>query len=67
MSTNMNSSIDHLNYNKTRPSSPPYPEYLKTNTKLVTALGDEIDATIDAGVAKAKEEALSKQLDNSEK
>jgi hypothetical protein len=37
------------------------------NTKLVTALGDEIDATIDAGAAKAKEEALSKQLDDSEK
>jgi hypothetical protein len=67
LATNMNSAIDHLNKNKTRPNSPPYPEYLKTNTKLVTALGDEIDATIDAGAAKAKEEALSKQLDNSEK
>jgi hypothetical protein len=67
LATNMNNAIDHLNKNKTRPSSPPYPEYLKTNTKLVTALGDEIDATIDAGAAKAKEEALSKQLDDSEK
>jgi hypothetical protein len=67
LATNMNSAIDHLNKNKTRPSAPPYPEYLKTNTKLVTALGDEIDATIDAGAAKAKEEALSKQLGDSEK
>ena len=67
LATNMNSAIDHLNKNKTRPSSPPYPEYLKTNTKLVTALGDEIDAMIDAGAAKAKEEALSKQLDDSAK
>jgi len=67
LATNMNSAIDHLNKNKTRASSPPYPEYLKTNTKLVTALGDEIDATIDAGAAKAKEEALSKQLDDSGK
>ena len=49
LATNMNGAIDHLNKNKTRPSSPPYPEYLKTNTRLVTALGDEINATIDAG------------------
>ena len=67
LATNMNNAIDHLNKNKTRPSSPPYPEYLKTNTRLVTALGDEIDATIDAGEAKAKEEALTKQLDDSGK
>jgi hypothetical protein len=67
LATNMNSAIDHLNKNKTRPSSPPYPEYLKTNTRLVTALGDEINATIDAGEAKAKEEALTKQLDDSGK
>jgi hypothetical protein len=67
LAMNMNSAIDHLNKNKTRPSSPPYPEYLKTNTRLVTALGDEINATIDAGEAKAKEEALTKQLDDSGK
>jgi hypothetical protein len=67
LATNMNNAIDHLNKNKTRPSTPPYPEYLKTNTRLVTALGDEIDATIDAGEAKAKEEALTKQLDDSGK
>src|SRR5580700_498850 len=67
LATNMNNAIDHLNKNKTRPSSPPYPEYLKTNTRLVTALGDEINATIDAGEAKAKEEALTKQLDDSGK
>jgi hypothetical protein len=64
LASNMNSAIDHLNKNKTRPSSPPYPEYLKTNTRLVTALGDEINATIDAGEAKAKEETLTKQLDS---
>jgi hypothetical protein len=29
LATNMNNAIDHLNKNKTRPSSPPYPEYLK--------------------------------------
>ncbi len=67
LAMNMNSAIDHLNKNKTRPSSPPYPDYLKTNTRLVTALGDEINATIDAGEAKAKEEALTKQLDDSAK
>jgi hypothetical protein len=63
----LRSAIDHLCKNKTRPSSPPYPEYLKTNRRLGTALGDEIDATIDAGEARAKEEALTKQLDDSGK
>jgi hypothetical protein len=67
LATNMNGAIDHLNKNKTRPSSAPYPEYLRTNTRLVTALGDQIDATIEAGEARAKEEALTKQLDDSGK
>jgi len=63
LASNMNAAIDHLNKSKTRPTAPPYPEYLKENTRLATALGDEINAVIDAGEAKAKEEALSKQLD----
>ena len=63
LATNMNRAIDQLNKSKTRPTSTPYVEYLKENTRLATALGDEIDAVIDAGEAKAKEEALSKKLD----
>lgn len=63
LANNMNAAIDHLNKNKTRPTTAPYPEYLKENTRLATALGDEINAVIDAGEAKAKEEALSKKLD----
>ena len=63
LATNMNKAIDQLNKNKTRPTAPPYPEYLKTNTRLVTALGDEINSVIDAGEARAKEESLAKQLD----
>jgi hypothetical protein len=59
----MNAAIDHLNKSKTRPTSAPYVDYLKENTRLATALGNEIDAVIDAGEAKAKEEALSKKLD----
>jgi hypothetical protein len=59
----MNAAIGQLNKNKTRPTAAPYVEYLKENTRLATALGDEIDAVIDAGEAKAKEEALSKKLD----
>src|SRR5580692_1709772 len=49
LATNMNKAIDHLNKNKTRPSAPPYPEYLKANTQIVNALADEIDGTIDYG------------------
>lgn len=61
----MNSAIDHLNKSKGRPIATPYPEYLKENTRLATALGDEMNAIIDAGQAKAKEDSLAKQLDSS--
>ena len=63
LATNMNAAIDHLNKSKTRPTAPPYPEYLKENTRLATALGDEIDAVIDAGVSRAKEQELEKKLE----
>jgi hypothetical protein len=63
LATNMNGAIEHLNKSKARPTTAPYPEYLKENTRLATALGDEINAVIDAGEAKAKEDALSKKLD----
>ena len=63
LATNMNAAIDHLNRSKTRPTTAPYVDYLKENTRLATALGDEINAVIDAGEARAKEDALSKKLD----
>ena len=63
LATNMNAAMDHLNKSKARPTAPPYPEYLKENTRLATALGDEIDAVIDAGVSRAKEQELEKKLE----
>jgi hypothetical protein len=63
LASNMNAAIAQLNKNKSRPIASPYPDYLKENTRLVTALGDEINAVIDAGEAKAKQDALSKNLD----
>src|SRR6201981_1956535 len=51
LANNMNAAIDHLNKSKRRPTAAPYPEYLKENTRLATALGDEINAVIDAGEA----------------
>ena len=67
LATNMNASIDRLNKSKSRPTAPPYPEYLKANTRIVTDLADEIDATIDYGQNKAKLDALGQQLDSSGK
>jgi hypothetical protein len=67
LATNMNATIDRLNKSKTRPSAPPYPEYLKANTRIVTDLADEIDATIDYGQNKAKLDSLGQQLDSSTK
>ena len=64
LATNMNAAIDRLNKSKSRPSAPPYPEYLKANTRIATDLGDEIDATIDYGQNKAKVDSLGQQLDS---
>lgn len=65
LATNMNAAIDRLNKSKARPTTPPYPEYLKTNTQLASDLADEIDTTIDYAQNKAKEESLGQQLDSS--
>jgi hypothetical protein len=67
LATNMNAAIDRLNKSKSRPTAPPYPEYLKTNTRIVSDLADEIDATIDFGQNKAKLDALGQALDSSTK
>jgi hypothetical protein len=65
LATNMNATIDRLNKSKSRPTAPPYPEYLKANTRIVSDLADEIDATIDYGQNKAKLDSLGQQLDSS--
>jgi hypothetical protein len=62
LATNMNKTIDQLSKSKQRPTTAPYPEYLKENARLANAIGDEINGTIDAGEAKAKEDALQSQL-----
>jgi hypothetical protein len=67
LATNMNAAIDRLNKSKTRPTTPPYPAYLKANTRIVTDLGDEIDATIDYGQNKAAADTLGSQIDSSTK
>jgi hypothetical protein len=67
LATNMNAAIDRLNKSKSRPTAPPYPEYLKANTRIASDLADEIDATIDYGQNKAKLDKLGQQLDSSAK
>jgi hypothetical protein len=67
LATNVNATIDRLNRSKSRPTTPPYPEYLKANTRIVSDLADEIDATIDYGHNKAKLDSLGQQLDSSGK
>jgi hypothetical protein len=54
LATNMNTAIDRLNKSKSRPTAPPYPEYLKANTQIASDLASEIDATIDFAQNKAK-------------
>jgi len=67
LATNMNAAMDRLNKSKSRPTAPPYPEYLKTNAQLASDLVNEINTTIDYAQNKAKEESLGQQLDSSTK
>jgi|HubBroStandDraft_1064217.scaffolds.fasta_scaffold112293_2 hypothetical protein len=67
LATNMNATIDRLNKSKSRPTAPPYPEYLKANARIASDLGDEIAATIDYGQNKAKLDQLGQELDSSAK
>jgi hypothetical protein len=67
LATNMNAAIDRLNKRKSRPSTPPYPAYIKANTRIVTDLANEIDSAIDYGQDKAAAEGLGQQIDSSTK
>ena len=62
LAKNMNNAMEHLNKNKTRPTSSPYPEYLKANTQITNALAEEIDGIIDYGENKTKMDELEKKL-----
>jgi chromosome segregation ATPase len=67
LATNMNATIDRLNKSKSRPTAPPYPEYLKANAQIANDLFDEINATIDYAQNKTKLDSLGQQLDSSAK
>jgi len=62
LATNMNAAIAQLNQSKSKPTAPPYPEYLKANARIANDLSDEIDDVIDYGQTKAKMDSLAKQL-----
>jgi hypothetical protein len=62
LATNMNAAIAQLNKSKSQPTAPPYPEYVKANTRIVNDLAAEIDGAIDYGQAKAAMDAAQKQL-----
>lgn len=62
LATNMNAAIAQLTKSKSRPTAPPYPEYLKANARIANDLSDEIDDVIDYGQTKAKTDSLAKQL-----
>jgi hypothetical protein len=64
LATNMNAAIDRLNKSK-NPTTAPYPEYLKANTRIATDLANEIDTTIDYAQNKAKADSLGQRLDSS--
>jgi hypothetical protein len=62
LATNMNAAIAQLSKSKSRPTAPPYPEYLKANARIANDLTDAIDDIIDYGQTKAKMDSLAKQF-----
>jgi lambda repressor-like predicted transcriptional regulator len=62
LATNMNAAIAQLSKSKSRPTAPPYPEYLKANARIANDLSDAINDTIDYGQSKAKMDSLAKQF-----
>jgi lambda repressor-like predicted transcriptional regulator len=62
LATNMNAAIAQLNKSKSRPTAPPYPEYLKADARIANDLSDEIADVIDYGESKAKMDSLEKQI-----
>jgi len=62
LATNMNNAINQLNKSKSRPTVPPYPEYLDANYQIVSDLQAAINSTIDFEQTKAKMDALQAQL-----
>jgi hypothetical protein len=62
LATNMNAAIAQLSKSKSRPTAPPYPEYLKANARIANDLIDAINDTIDYGQTKVKMDSLAKQL-----
>lgn len=62
LATNMNAAIAQPTKSKSRPTAPPYPEYLKANARIANDLSDEIDDVIDYGQTKARTDSLAKQL-----
>jgi len=62
LATSMNATITQLNKSKNQPTAPPYPDYIKANSRMVNDLAAEIDGAIDSGQAKASMDALQKQL-----
>jgi hypothetical protein len=62
LATSMNGAIDHLSKSTARPTTPPYPEYLKANAQIANELGDQINETIDYGETRAKAAAAEKKL-----
>jgi lambda repressor-like predicted transcriptional regulator len=62
LATNMNAAIAQLNKSKSRPTAPPYPEYLKANARIANGLSDEIADVIDYGESKAKMDSLENRF-----
>jgi hypothetical protein len=62
LATNMNAAIAQLSKSQSRPTAPPYPEYLKANARIANDLTDAINDTIDYGQTKAKMDSLAKQF-----
>lgn len=63
LASNTTAAINHLNQNKTRPTSASYTEYLKENAEAAHQLSEMVSSFVQYGEASAKLEKLEQKLE----
>jgi len=63
LATNTTAAINHLNQNRTMPTTPDYVEYLKENDETAHQLADTISNFVQYGQTRAKMEQLEQKLE----
>lgn len=67
LASNLETTINHLNNNRSALFAPPYPDYVQTNSDLATELHSMISDFVDYGKTKQKFQELQQKLEVAER